>query len=96
MYCFLNQDSGKYELFFRKKTQLLMCGVREENIKKVKVEETSGETGYWGLKDIIKNEYRFIFGTIRQVEMCSPDFYKSDIKKGKVKIVPMQIFELEN
>ena len=49
----------------------------------------------WALWDYRKKKYSYVFSNKFQVELCSPDFFKSDIKAGLCDILPVIIIERE-
>lgn len=48
----------------------------------------------WAIWDCTEKRHLYVFPNIYQVEICSPDFFRSDIYAGLVEIVPVMIYEL--
>jgi len=88
-------DKDTYANFFSNKIAVSMCGASANNIVKVFITEAlDGEASHWAYKEGADGSYHYIYGSRRQVEMCSPDFFQSDIANGTGKIVQIKVKEI--
>lgn len=95
MFCEKDRDTGEYNHFFSNIIAVGMCGAKPHDIVEVEIlETTEEECTHWAYKDLIENQFYFIYKTKMVVEICSPDGFKSDIKEGKGVIVPVIINEV--
>ena len=82
-----------------------LYGVEIEDIKTVRVEisedqeelenQVKGVPDYWGYFDIKQDKFTFIFPSLIQLKVCSPDFWKSDLREGKGKLLRIEVYDTE-
>ena len=86
-----------YDALFESAYQVRMCGFSNEDIIKIRLEETEDSDSrgvYWGFKDLQLNELTLVFPSKKHLLMCSPDSFKSEIEEGTGKVVKLKVIEL--
>jgi len=93
---FCCKNEGKYSRFYsNKKIVELVCANREDEIVEVKIEKSlSSEPKYYGWWDNEKKEVRHIYQSEIQVRVCFPDMAHDREKKGKGKIIGLDVNEI--
>lgn len=67
-----------------------------EEIERVILAETDKESAeMYAFEDFETGSLLFIFPSLYQVKMCSPDSFKTDIKEGKGRIVYLKVTQRE-
>jgi hypothetical protein len=100
-YYALKTSSGKDKLpfiwrnIYPKLIQIQGCGDGPYFKVKVREPQNGEKGGYWGWKDFKDNRYSMIYHDKRLVQICSPDFFKSQRKNGLGKIVKLCVEEIE-
>lgn len=94
LYCHNKAEKGKhkYAHFYSHPDIVNFCGVEKDEIVKVSVSEYRGKKeSYWGWWDCEKKNFYHVYPIKGMVEMCSPDGFKTAIKKGEGKLCAVKI-----
>jgi hypothetical protein len=96
LYCQKIKDKSEYRNFYKNIVAVSMCGAKKEDIVQVMISEVETDNPtHWAYFDEEKKEFLFVFKTKTQVQMCSPNFFKTEIEEGKGRIVKVKITEID-
>lgn len=98
-YCYKNPDSGEYEDFCPHPDDLGMYRTinskNEQNVRKVKVfEDVNNESQYYGYWDNSSCEFTMVYGSLIELKVCSPNFFKREQELGKGKVCNVFVEEI--